>query len=483
MTTDEKKIPIALDFEESVLGAILLESTAIVRVSDVLHADMFYGSANRMAYEAAVELSTEGSPIDIMTVKDRMAKNKTLDMAGGVFFLTGLTSRVASSANIEYHAKVIIEKWVGRQMLRISEEIRQQSMDPSVDVFELADKVGMDLIKLDSTNFLNRSMNVFDSLNRAILKLRQRREAAETGNFTGYGIPTTWDATRRRIVVYEPQDFVILAARPGMGKTSVALQECMTAAENGIPVKFFCLDMSEAQVATRIAIMRSSVDGELVKAGTISDQDFERMEAERDKMKGLPFEIDDRPACSIANLRARVREFLLRHPDAPTAMIVIDYLQLMVGQNGFRPGSDTAELTYITAQLKNLAKELSIVVMAVSQLNRDVEKRPDKRPRMSDLRQSGTIEQDADVIMFVFRAGYYAEQEGKELTDESGDAIDPRNTEIIFSKVRTGKPSPAYIKWVGKHVRFEDYGDDRDLMDVNTTLITTVDNYDEDVPF
>lgn len=439
-----KMPPQAVDLEEAVLGAIMLEKDALTNVIDILKPEAFYKDSHSRIFAAIFRLFSRSEPVDILTVTQELKKTGELDAVGGAYYITQLTNRVASAANAEFHARIIVQKFIQRELIRISTETINDAYEESTDVFDLLDKAEGNLFSIVQGN-IRRNYDTMSSLiNQAIKQIEKAREKEDGLS----GIPSGLTALDRITSGWQNSDLVIIAARPAMGKTAFVLSVARNAAvEFNHPVAIFSLEMSSLQLVTRLISSESELSGEKIKKGQLEEHEFQQLNVKTNKLAQAPIFIDDTPGLSIFELRAKARRLKEQHD---IQLLVIDYLQLMTAGNEGR-GNREQEISSISRSLKGLAKELNIPVLALSQLSRAVETRGgDKRPQLSDLRESGAIEQDADMVIFLHRPEYYNITEFADGTS----AIDA--AEIIIAKHRNGPVDTARVKYVGKHTKFLD---------------------------
>jgi len=435
------KLPPQLpELEEAVLGAIMIEREALINVIDKLRDIDFYQERHLVIWKAVVELFRNDNPVDMRTVVNKLRTNGKLEIAGGAYYIAELTSKVSSAANIQYHAHLIIEASIKRTLIQEASKIHQEAYEESSDVFDLLASVQSRLDTI-ATSYFKGGSEVAGEVYRETIKhiIASRNDHGITGIQTGYReldlIAGGWQAP----------DLIIIAARPSMGKTVVGLSVAKNAAQRfKKSVGFFSLEMSKRQLMQRMIATESEVDLDSIIRGRTSDYELEQIANKSNALASMGLHIDDTPAISILELRAKARR--MKH-EFNIEMIVIDYLQLMRGDS---KGNREQEIASISRGLKGIAKELNIPVIALSQLSREVEKRADRRPQLSDLRESGSIEQDADVVMFLYRAEYY-----KITVDEEGMPTQGI-LEIITSKNRNGKTGSLFLKFIGKHAKIAD---------------------------
>ncbi len=437
--------PQATDLEEVVLGAMMIDKKGVDEVIDILHAEVFYKEAHQHIFEAIHKLFENSEPVDLLTVSAQLKKDTKLDLVGGEFYLIQLTQKVSSSAHIEFHARIILQKYIQRSLIKISNEIIEESYDESTDVFDLLDNAEAKLYEVTQGN-IKRSSETAQSL-----VIQAKKKIEEIANKEGLsGIPSGFDKVDKLTSGWQPSDLIIIAARPGMGKTALTLSMARNiTVEHGIPVAFFSLEMSSVQLITRLISSETGLSSEKLRTGNLEKHEWEQLNV---KVKGLekaPLFIDDTPSLSIFDLRAKARRLSSQHG---IQLIIVDYLQLMTSGTSNKSGNREQEISTISRNLKALAKELNVPVIALSQLSRAVETRGgSKRPLLSDLRESGAIEQDADIVSFIYRPEYYKieEWDDEERTPTAGQA------EFIVAKHRNGGLDEIRLKFVGHLGRFE----------------------------
>jgi len=438
--------PQAVDLEEAVLGALMLEKDAVSAVIDILSPKVFYKDAHRRIFTAISSLFGKSDPIDILTVTNELKSTGELEMVGGPYYITMLTSRIASAANVEYHARIILQKHIQRDLIHISSEIIKDAYEDTTDVFSLLDKAEQSLFSVSETN-LRRNFEDMPSLVRQAI---EDIESAKDSDTHFRGVPAGFTELDRMTSGWQKSDLIILAARPSMGKTALALSMARNmAVEFSKPIAFFSLEMSAVQLVTRLISSESELQADKLKSGNLADHEWEQLNAKIRNLSEAKIFIDDTPALSIFELRAKCRRLKQQHN---IEMVFIDYLQLMTG-GGDSKGNREQEISQISRSLKALAKELDVPVLALSQLSRAVETRPgqSKRPILSDLRESGAIEQDADLVLFIYRPEYYKIDEFEDGTSTAGVS------EVIIAKHRNGAVGDVKLKFIDKFARFEDY--------------------------
>lgn len=398
--------PQARDLEEAVLGAIMLEKSAFDTVVEILKPECFYVDAHQRIYRAMQSLAQKSMPIDMLTVVEELRLKEELELIGGPYYVTKLTNAVVSSANIETHARIILQKFIQRDLIRISGEIISDAYEDATDVFDLLDEAESKLF--DITN--NHLRKNFDSIDTVLVKTIQRIEDMRNRQEDITGVPSGFSSLDRVTYGWQPTDLVILAARPSVGKTAFALNLARNAALSAVkptPIAFFSLEMSSSQLVQRILSAESEIWLEKIARGKMEEHEMQQLYRNGVKrLQDAKIFIDDTPALNIFELRAKCRRLKNKHN---VGLVIIDYLQLMSGTGDKRNANREQEISTISRNLKGLAKELGIPIIALSQLSREVEKRKegDKMPQLSDLRESGAIEQDADMVMFLYRPEYY----------------------------------------------------------------------------
>ena len=437
--------PQAVDLEEVVIGAMLIDKKGVDEVIDILKPDAFYKESHQHIFSAIKTLFEEGEPIDLLTVSSHLKKEKKLESIGGDFYLIQLTQKVSSSAHIEYHSRIVLQKFIQRSLIQISSEIIEEAYDESTDVFDLLDHAESKLYEVTQGN-INKSSETAQSL---VIQAKKRIE--EISNQKGLsGIPSGFDELDELTSGWQPSDLVIIAARPGMGKTALTLSMARNmTVERNIPVAFFSLEMSAIQLITRLISSETQLSSEKLRTGKLEDYEWEQLNVKVKSLEKAPLFIDDTPSLSIFDLRAKARRLSSQHG---IKLIVVDYLQLMTSGANNKTGNREQEISTISRNLKALAKELNVPVIALSQLSRAVETRGGtKRPLLSDLRESGAIEQDADIVSFIYRPQYY----GIDEWDDEEASPTENEAEFIVAKHRNGGLDNIKLKFIGKFGRFE----------------------------
>ena len=437
--------PQATDIERAVLGALMIDKDAFSVVSEILHPETFYENRHQSIYAAIQTLSMNEKPVDIMTVVEQLKHDEKLADVGGPAYIVELSSHVASSANIEYHARILAQKYMARQLISFTSVIQTKAFDESQDVDELMQEAEGSLFELSQKNMRQDYTQIGPVLTQAIKILQQA--AGNTNGLTG--ITTGYTDLDDKTSGWQKSDLVIIAGRPAMGKTAFALSLAKNiAVDAGIPVAFFSLEMSNVQLVNRLISNVSEVSGKKILNGQLDEEEWKRLDRNIRRLENAPMYIDDTPGMSIFEMRTKARR-LVR--EKGVQIIMIDYLQLM-NANGARFGSRQEEVSTISRSLKGLAKELDIPILALSQLNRSVESRetPEgKRPQLSDLRESGAIEQDADMVLFVHRPEYYRIYQDEKGNDLHGMA------QIIIAKHRKGATGDVLLNFRGEFTRFQ----------------------------
>ncbi len=438
--------PQAVDIERAVLGALMIDSYAFSSVSEILRPETFYDPRHQKIYHAIQTLNIKERPVDMMTVCDELKREGVADEVGVPTYIVDLTQGVVTSANIEYHSHILAQKYLARQLISFSSGVQTKAFDEAQDIDELMQETEGALFELSQNNMRQEYTQIAPVVQQA----RALMEAAAANNGGITGIPTNYVEYDKVTSGLQPSDLVIIAGRPAMGKTSFALSMAKNiAVDNGVPVAFFSLEMNNVQLVNRIISNVCSIPGSKILSGQLSSDEWQRFDRNIDKLLNAPLYVDDTPALSVFELRTKARR-LKREKDVK--VIMIDYLQLM-NANGMKFNSRQEEVSTISRSLKGLAKELDIPIIALSQLSRNVEQRPGedgKRPQLSDLRESGAIEQDADIVLFVHRPEYYHIYEDQNGNDLRGMAL------ICIAKHRKGATKDVTLSFRGEYTRFAD---------------------------
>ncbi len=441
-----KKPPQAVDIEEAVLGALMLEPEAVADVVDTLVPECFYKESNRKIFSAIISLATRHAPVDIFTVSEELNKTGDLDIVGGTVYLTQLSMKIGAAAHIDYHSKILLQKYIQRELISISYQIQRDSFDDTIPVDDLLDSTQQKIFTLSDRNMKKDTQSIQYVISEAIEELQNNQIKANGLS----GIPSGYTSIDRVTLGWQPSDLIIIAARPSMGKTAFVLTMARNmAVDHNVPVAFFSLEMSSLLLAKRLMISETGLEPDKIKGGKrLEDYEWEQLNAKLNKLVKAPLYIDDTPSLSIYEFRSKARRLV---SNAGVKMIVIDYLQLMTGPPEFK-GMREQEVSAISRSLKAIAKELNIPIIALSQLSRAVETRGGtKRPQLSDLRESGAIEQDADIVMFIHRPDYYSSAE------ENPELIGL--TDIIIAKHRNGEVRDVQMRFRHSEVKFVDTND------------------------
>ena len=438
--------PQAIELEEAVLGAMLIDKKGVDEVIDLLEPEAFYKSSHKNIFESIFRLFQNSQPIDLLTVSADLRKNGKLESIGGDYYLVHLTQKVASSAHIEFHARIILQKYIQRSLIRISNEIIESSYKESIDVFDLLDEAESKLYDIAQGNIKKSS---YTAQNLVMLAKKKIEEIANKDGLSG--IASGFEKLDLLTSGWQPSDLIIIAARPGMGKTALTLSMARNmAVTKQTPVAFFSLEMSSVQLITRLISSETGLSSEKLRTGKLADHEWKQLNVKVGDLEKAPLFIDDTPALSIFDLRAKARRLASQHD---IKLIIVDYLQLMTAGTGSKAGNREQEISTISRNLKSLAKELDVPVIALSQLSRAVETRGGtKRPQLSDLRESGAIEQDADIVSFIYRPEYY----GIEEWDDEEHSSSIGQAELILAKHRNGGLDNIRMKFIGNLGKFED---------------------------
>ncbi len=438
--------PQAVDVEEAVLGAMMIEPNCVPDVLDSLTADCFYKEANRKVFMAISSLSSEHQPVDIYTVSEELKRQGSIDEIGGPYYLSLLSSRVGAAAHVEYHVKILLQKYIQRELITISAEMQRESFDDSIPVDDLLDNSQSKLFELAERNMKRATLPVQDVIKDTVAEIEANQDRTDGLS----GLPSGFTGIDKITLGWQASDLVIIAARPAMGKTAFVLTMARNmAVDHRIPVAFFSLEMSSKQLVKRLLVSETGLSSEKIRGGKkLLDYELVQLHERIKDLTTAPLFIDDTPSISVYELRSKARR-LVRN--AGVKLIIIDYLQLMTGPPELR-GMREQEVSNISRSLKAIAKELDIPVIALSQLSRAVETRGgNKRPQLSDLRESGAIEQDADIVMFIHRPEYYGTESE---TSVQGEA------QVIIAKHRNGSTADVPMRFRASEARFVDANDD-----------------------
>ncbi len=435
--------PQANDMEEAVLGAIMLEKEAVITILDILKPESFYREAHQKIFKAVSDLSAREFPVDLYTVTEELRAHQLLDSVGGPVYLTQLTAKVVSAANVDYHARIVAQKYIQRELIRVSTEIQKRSFDDTYDVTELLDFSENELFQIAEGNIKREVSPINLVIKDAIREIEEagKREDALVGTPSGF---TKLD---RLTSGWQKAELVIIAARPSMGKTAFALSMARNMAiDHGKHVAIFSCEMSSIQLVNRLIVAETDIPGDKIKNGRLNEEEWKQLDNRIKKLVQAPIFIDDTPAISIFELRAKCRRLMAQHK---LDIVIVDYLQLMSGPEN--SGSREQEVSTISRSLKSIAKELNIPILALSQLNRSVEMRGgSKRPLLSDLRESGAIEQDADMVVFIHRQEKFGLQNFEDGSSTKGIA------EIILAKNRNGPVDDVRLRFREEKAQFVD---------------------------
>ena len=442
LNTAERALPQVLEVERAVLGAMLIDNMSINRVVEVLGDETaFYHTPHRKVYAAIQKLSERGEPVDQVTLTEELVRKGQLDDVGGAILIAELASEMATAANAEYHAQIVLEKAQRRRLIAAATQTLTESYEETEDVRELIDRAEQRVFQIAEGELGKGVMPLESALNEVYEAIDRAR--AQGGVLTG--VTTGYTELDEITAGLQSSDLIILASRPSMGKTALTL--CMArnaAVKDSTPVLYFSLEMAIGQLAQRLLCAEARVDSHRARTGKLSDDEWDRLANWTGKLMEAPLYIDDTPAISVLELRAKARR---AKSEYNIGLIIVDYLQLMTTSENY--SSREQEIASISRSLKALAKELDIPIVACAQLSRAVESRTDKRPQLADLRESGSIEQDADVVMFLFRPEVYG------IVDEEGNTQEGR-AEIILGKQRNGPIGSVFLVFQAEYLRFED---------------------------
>lgn len=440
--------PQALELEEAVLGALMLESNSVIAVEEYLSPESFYRREHQIIYSAILDLSHDLKPVDLFTVTERLKSRQELKEVGGAPYLAQLTQKVGSAANVEFHAKIVAQKYVQRELIRSATEIQRRSYDETVDVTELIGFAEGEIFKVADGHVKRSVQSAKDIMAKVLNQIEEASKNASSIN----GVPSGFTSIDKVTLGWQLSDLIIIAARPAMGKTAFVLSMARNiTVEYERAVAFFSLEMSSVQLMMRLLIAETGLSGQDVKSGRLTPEQWRHMESSVKPLAAAPLYIDDTPALSVFEFRSKARR-LKSHNNIE--LIIIDYLQLMTAGSAGN-GSREQEVAFISRTLKAIAKELNIPIIALSQLNRSTETRGgSKRPQLSDLRESGAIEQDADIVAFIHRPEYYGINQTEDGMPTAGMA------EIIIAKHRNGAVTDINLRFLKEQARFADMDSD-----------------------
>ena len=436
--------PQATDVEQAVLGALLIEREAIPKAIEILPADAFYDNRHQAIYEAVQALFERANPVDLVTLSEELKRRGTYESVGG-YYLTELTTRVASAANVEYHARIIAEKSLLRKLISTMTGVVGEAFEPTTDAFDLLDRAEREIFQISESQLRKGAVSMMSVVKDTL----QHLESIHGQQQGVTGVPSGFTSLDAMTGGWQNSDMVVIAARPSMGKTALSLAVTRNAAlhpEKPTGVAYFSLEMSAQQLAQRLLTSEARVDAQAARTGRLHDDDWPKLARAAGRLSAANIYIDDTPGLGILELRAKCRRLKAEHD---IGLVIVDYLQLMHGTAQTKGSNREQEIAQISRSLKGLAKELNVPVLALSQLSRAVESRPDKRPQLSDLRESGSIEQDADVVMFIYRAERYGIT-----VDENGNSTEGLG-ELIIGKQRNGPIGVAKVAFVNQFARFE----------------------------
>ncbi|MCB0729699.1 MAG: replicative DNA helicase [Ignavibacteriae bacterium] len=461
-----KQPPSAVDVERAILGAMILDDKAIPKVIESLQPESFFDKKNQLIFEAIISLFESNEPVDSVSLYEELSKAGKIESAGGPAYISKLAQDVSSAANVEYHSKVVLEKWILRKLISSSMEIATTAYSGNEDVFDLLDSAESKIFEITEAG-LKES---YKSMDRAVKEAMEHIEAIHSKKLSSFSVPTGYFALDEMLGGFQKSDLIIVAARPSMGKTAFALSAARNAAvDHKAPIAIFSLEMATVQLVTRLICAEARVNAHSVRTGKFKAEDGPRISRTLGKLSEAPIYIDDSPGQTVLEIRAKARRL---KAEKNIGLVIIDYLQLM--SSSTRMDSREREISTISRSLKSLAKELNVPVIALSQLNRAVETRTDKRPQLSDLRESGSIEQDADVVIFLNRPEYYGITQFAD--GESTEGI----AEIIVGKQRNGPTGDVRLKFIKDFARFENLDMFHSRFEEQAASVATTD--EEDLP-
>lgn len=446
---DGKMPPNAVDFERLVIGTFLIDKKGLDHSIDLLTPEVFYDPRHQVIFSTILKLYEGNQPVDLMTIIQSLKKEDKLISAGGDHYIIDLTMGVSSSAHIEYHVRVILEKYILRSLINVSANVIDSSYRESTDVFELLDKAEQSFFEITNGTIKKG----FDTANSLVKQAIDTIKALKDKEGIS-GVPSGFRDVDKETGGWQNSDLIIIAARPAMGKTAFLLSMARNIAVGyKIPMALFSLEMASVQLITRMIASETRISSEKLRKGTLDDEEWQRLFSNVSELENAPLYIDETPSLSIFDFRAKCRRLVMQHG---VRLIMVDYLQLMTaGGGGKGAGNREQEISMISRSLKAIAKELNVPVIALSQLSRSVETRPGKRPQLSDLRESGAIEQDADIVSFIFRPEYYKitvwdnDEEGQETSTEN-------QAELIIAKHRNGATADVRLSFLKHFAKFGD---------------------------
>ena len=433
----KRVMPHSIEAEQSVVGAMLMDKDAITTAGEIISGDDFYQASYGVIFDSMIELFNEGKPVDLITLQERLKEKDVPAEIASLEFVRDLVTAVPTSANVKYYAQIVADKSLMRKMIKLNESIenmRYAGKEPVESIMEQTEKSMFQLLQ-------RRTTGDYVPIKQVVLNALDKIEKASKSKGTVTGIPTGFIDLDYKLSGFQPSDFILIAARPSMGKTAFVLNIAQYMAfKKNKAVAIFSLEMSKEQLVNRLFSLESQVDAQSLRTGNMKDSDWEKLIEGAGIIGQSKLIIDDTPGISISELRSKCRKYKLEHG---LDILIIDYLQLMTGSVGRSSESRQQEVSDISRQLKGLARELNVPVVSLSQLSRAVESRPDKRPMLSDLRESGAIEQDADVVMFIYRDEYY-----------NKDSEFKKQAEIIIAKQRNGPVGTVNLAWLGEYTKF-----------------------------
>ena len=438
--------PHETELEEAVLGAILIDSQSLNDTIDILNPEVFYSEAHVEIFRSIKQLFNSQKHIDILTVANDLKTRGVLDLVGGDYYLAMLSQKVSSSAHTEFHARLIIQKHIQRELIRVSNEIIKEAYDPSTDVLELLDHAEGKIFEIADGNL---KKNFESAENLIVQAIKRIQDISKKDGLSG--VASGFNAVDKVTSGWQMSDLIIIAARPGMGKTAYVLSMARNiAVNNNQAVALFSLEMSSVQLITRMISSETGLSGEQLRTGTLEPLEWQQLNTRIKKLEKAPIYIDDTPALSVFDLRAKCRRLKAQFD---IQIIIVDYLQLMTTGGDKNAGNREQEISIISRSLKGLAKELNVPVIALSQLNRSVETRgSSKRPLLADLRESGAIEQDADLVCFIYRPEYY----GFDVWDDEAGTPCQGQAEFLIAKHRNGATTNVRLRFEDKLAKFSD---------------------------
>lgn len=464
--------PQARELEEAILGALMLETDAYSLISEILTPECFYDKTHELIFTAIQDLAIQQKPVDILTVVDQLRKSGKLEAVGGTSYIAQLSQKVVSSAHIDYHARIVAQKYLARELITFSSEVAGKAFDETNDVDDLMQEAEGRLFEISQRNVKKDVQHINPIIKEAFSLMREA--AKRTDGLSG--LPSGFRELDKITSGWQNSDLIIIAARPSMGKTAFVLSMAKNMAVNfNIPIALFSLEMSNVQLVNRLIVNVAELSGEKIKTGQMAEYEWHQLDSKVSKLYDAPIFVDDTPSLSVFELRTKARRLVKEHQ---VKCIIIDYLQLM-NASGMSFGSREQEVGIVSRSLKGLAKELNIPVIALSQLNRGVDIRTSqpraregfdsKRPQLSDLRESGSIEQDADIVCFIHRPEYY-----KILQDEQGNDLTGK-AEIIVAKHRNGKTDDIELEFKKEFARFQNLDENRMITDYQSRVNSQID--------